>query len=49
MLLVELKPIIDSLDAETPLVSGKIIDGELADVKPVSVRRRTLYGPAWRL
>jgi hypothetical protein len=44
MLLVELKPIIDSLDAETPLVSGKIMGGELANVKPVSVRWRTIYG-----
>jgi hypothetical protein len=44
MLLVELKPIIDSLDAEKPLVSGKIMAGELANVKPVSIRRRIIYG-----
>jgi hypothetical protein len=44
MLLVELKPIIDSLDAEKALVSGKIMAGELANVKPVNVRRRTIYG-----
>jgi hypothetical protein len=43
MLLVEPNPIIDSLDAEKPLVSGKIMAGELANVKPVSVRRRTIY------
>jgi hypothetical protein len=46
MLLIELKPIIDSLDAETLLVSGKIMAGNLANVESVNVRLRIIYGPA---
>jgi hypothetical protein len=45
MLLVELKPNIDSLDAETLAVSVKIIVGEPPDGRPVSVLRRIIYGP----
>jgi hypothetical protein len=45
MLLVELKPIIDSLDAETLLVSGKIMAGRRMNVKSITVGQRTIYGP----
>jgi hypothetical protein len=37
MLLIELKQIIDSLDAETILVSGKIMAGEPVKSTPVTV------------
>jgi hypothetical protein len=45
MLLVELKPIIDSLDAETLLVSGKIMTGRRANVISITVGQRIVYGP----
>jgi hypothetical protein len=49
MLLVELKPTTDSLDAETPPVSGKIIAGEPSNDRPINVPGRTIYALPRRL
>jgi hypothetical protein len=43
MLLVELKQSIDSLDAETVLVSGKIVAGEPAKFTPLTMPRTACY------
>jgi hypothetical protein len=45
MLLVELKAIIDSLDAETLLVSGKIMAGRRINVKSITAGQRVIYDP----
>ena len=44
MLLVELKPTIDSLDAETLPVSSKIMSGQPADTRPVTGRLENNLG-----